>query len=104
MLLQVGSVTGCSTGCLVNVERVVEGMIVVLNDGELWSLLDVWTEWILGCVEDDVLYMVASSNLRSALVSLRVVLYSYSVCVGVDVALMSVVMLVCLMCVRYGDL
>ena len=44
MLLQVVSVTGCSTGCLVNVERVVEEMIIVLNDGELCSLLDVWTE------------------------------------------------------------
>ena len=60
MLLQVGSVTGCSAGCLVNVERVVEGMIVVLNDGVLCSLLDVWTEWRLGCAEDGVLYTVVS--------------------------------------------
>ena len=59
MLLQVGSVTGCSAGCLVNVERVVEGMIVVLNDGELCSLLDVWTEMV-GCAEDGVLYTVVS--------------------------------------------
>ncbi len=60
MLLQVGSVTGYSTGCLVNVGRVVEGMIVVLNDGELCSLLDVWTECRLGCAEDGVLYTVVS--------------------------------------------
>ena len=43
-----------------NVEKVGEGMIVVLNAGELCSLLDVWTEWIVGCAEDDVLYMVVS--------------------------------------------
>ena len=43
-----------------NVEKVGEGMIVVLNDGELCSLLDVWTEWKVGCAEDDVLYMVVS--------------------------------------------
>ena len=60
MLLQVGSVTGCLTGCRGNVEKVGEGMIVVLNDGELCSLLDVWTEWIVGCAEDDDLYMVVS--------------------------------------------
>ena len=60
MLLQVGSVTECSTGCLVDVENVGEGMLVVLNDGELCSLLDVWTEWIVGCAEDDVLYMAVS--------------------------------------------
>ena len=60
MLLQVGSVKGCSTGWRVDVEKVGEGMIVVLNDGELCSLLDVWTEWIVGCAEDDVLYMVVS--------------------------------------------
>ena len=44
MLLQVGSETVCSTVCRVNVEKVCEGTIVVLNDGELCSLLDVWTE------------------------------------------------------------
>ena len=43
-----------------DVEKVGEGMIVVLNDGELCSLLDVWTECIVGCAEDDVLYMVVS--------------------------------------------
>jgi len=60
VLLQVGLVTGCSTGCLVNVERVVEGMIVVLNDGVLCSLLDVWNACRLGCAEDGVLYTVVS--------------------------------------------
>ena len=44
MLLQVGSETVCSTICRVNVEKVGEGMLVVLNVGELCSLLDVWTE------------------------------------------------------------
>ena len=43
-----------------DVEKVGEGMIVVLNDGELCSLRDVWTEWILGCAEDGVLYTVVS--------------------------------------------
>jgi len=44
----------------VNVERVVEGMIVVLNDGVLCSLLDVWNACRLGCAEDGVLYTVVS--------------------------------------------
>ena len=43
-----------------NAARVVEGMIVVLNDSVLCSLLDVWTEWRLGCAEDGVLYTVVS--------------------------------------------
>ena len=60
MLLQVGSGTGCLTGCRVKVEKVGEGIIVVLNDGELCRLLDVWTECIVGCAEDDFLYMVVS--------------------------------------------
>ena len=60
MLLQVGSVKGCSTGWRVDVEKVGEGMIVVLNDGVLCSLLDVWTEWRLACAEDGVLYTVVS--------------------------------------------
>ena len=60
MLLQVGSVKGCPTGWRVDVEKVGEGIIVVLNDGELCSLLDVLTERIVGCAEDDILYMVVS--------------------------------------------
>ncbi len=51
---------GCPTVWRVDVEKVGEGMIVVLNDGELCSLLDVWTERIVGCAEDDILYMVVS--------------------------------------------
>ena len=79
-------------------------MIVVRNEGEVCGLLDVWNERIVGCTEGDVLYMVVSSLLRSALVSRHVVLLCYCVCGGVDVALMGVVMVVFRMCVSWGDL
>ena len=70
-------------------------MIVVRNEGEVCGPLDVWNERIVGCTEGDVLYMVVSSLLRSALVSRRVVLLCYCVCGGVDVALIAGVLLMC---------
>ncbi len=60
MLQQVGSVKGCLTGWRVDVYKVGGWMIVVLSDGEVCSLLDVRTEWIVCCAEDDVLYIVVS--------------------------------------------
>ena len=41
-------------------EKVGGEMIVVRNEGEVCGLLDVWNERIVGCTEDDVLYMVVS--------------------------------------------
>ena len=35
-------------------------MIVVLNESEVSSSLDVWNERMVGCAEDDGLYMVVS--------------------------------------------
>ncbi len=60
MLQQVGSVKGCLTGWREDFYKVGGWMIVVLRDGEVCSLLDVWTERIVGCAENDILYMVVS--------------------------------------------
>ena len=43
-----------------DVEKVGGEMIVVLNESEVNSSLDVWNERMLGCAEDDGLYMVVS--------------------------------------------
>ena len=70
-------------------------MIVVRNEGEVCDLLDVWNKRIVGCAEGDVLYIVVSLLLRSALVSRRIVLSCYCVYGGVDVALMADVLSMC---------